>query len=103
VVLTGQIPLEALHIPPETRDGLTIVPQGPAGLSQTVTRLDLEGEISQGFPNSERRLADRDGSIRAARDKEMIEHIGRDPSEPMLIAQGLGQGFGLAQVIENLS
>jgi hypothetical protein len=46
-------------------------------------------------------LAEFDGTVLVAYEKKMIGHTGRDPSKSLLIAQGCGQSFGLAQVIED--
>ena len=45
-------------------------------------------------------LAVVDGAVHLARHPEMVSHRGVDPPEPQGIAQRLGEGLGVAQVVE---
>ena len=67
-----------------------------------MVRLDLEGKIPEGLSNAEGTLAECEGAFSLTPGPEIFGHKGDDPPEPALIVQGLGKGFGLAQVIEEL-
>ena len=93
-VETRHVLLEVLHRP-------TIVPQAAVDMPQVVLRRDREANIPQVCGNRQGALAGREGAVRVACLPKMGEQIGRDPPQPVLIAQGFGEGFGFLQVDED--
>ena len=51
--------------------------------------------------NRQGALAEHDGLVGVACQQTMVEQIGRDPPQPVLIVQGFGEGFGVLQVDED--
>jgi len=56
----------------------------------------LQGEIAKSGGNSAGAPARHEGTVEVANPKETVGHRGGDLPQPVLIAQGLGEGFGFA-------
>jgi hypothetical protein len=93
--------VEGCHVPLEALRRLTVVPQVAVDMPQVELRDDREANIPQGSGNRQGALARGEGTVRVACKRKMGEQKGRDPSQPGLIAQGLGKGFGFLQADED--
>jgi hypothetical protein len=67
-----------------------------------VLRHDLQGEIAEALSHGKGVLAGRDGAIVVPHPHAIAAHIGRDPSQPRLVVEGLGKGASLAEGVERL-
>jgi hypothetical protein len=63
----------------------------------------LKGDLTSGGCQPKRALTSLDGLVLVARQTEIMRQMGRDPSQPPLIAQGRGEGVGLVQVADDLA
>jgi hypothetical protein len=65
-------------------------------------RLHLQPRNPEGHGEGEGELARVHGTIMVAQDVEIGRLKGKDPRQPLLIAQGFSQDFGLTQMVEDL-
>jgi hypothetical protein len=93
-------PAQGRDIPPEYLGGLLMVAQGPVALAQGVMRDDLQADIPQIRGNGQRALGGRQAPVQVAQLPQRGGQSARDLAPPAGILQALGQGFGLAQVVE---
>src|SRR5882724_13378209 len=100
--LTDQIPCKQLHIPPQHPHRPTMVAQRMVGHPQEVMRHDLQGDISEGLSDSEGVLARLDRAVMVPHLPQISAHKGGDPPQPRLVAEALGEGGSLAEVVEHL-
>ena len=84
---TGHVLLEALH-------RLTIVPQAAVDTTQVMLRHYCEANIPQGSSNGQGALTGREGTVRVTHLRKMGEEIDCDPSQPVLVSQGLSEPGG---------
>jgi hypothetical protein len=82
---------EALHCP-------RIVSQAAVDNPQVVLRHDREANLPQVRGNRQRAPAGRQGAVIFAYLHKRIDQRGRDPPQPVVIAQGFGEGLGFLQV-----
>jgi hypothetical protein len=99
--LPEQRPFEGCHILPQEVDGLRIVPQTIIRSTQEEMQHGLECRIPEGSGQGEGALADFDGALRVACARKLVSHIGSNPAQPVLVAQGLGEHLSLAQIRED--
>jgi hypothetical protein len=72
------------------------------GRAQVEIRCHLQGRTSQGRRGGNGALAGLDGTVMIAQHIKIGRHKVGNPCQPPLIAQGLGEDFGLAEVVEDL-
>src|SRR5262245_28967942 len=68
--------------------------------AQVEVQHDLECDIPQGLGQGEGALANLDGALRVACGEKLVGHIGSNPAQPVLVAQGLGESVSLLQIRE---
>src|SRR5215471_6079897 len=79
-----------------------IVAQRREDPAQGIVRHDLEAEIAEMVGERENTLASVEGALCIAHLPKSCGHIDESPSQPMLIAQGIGEQFGFAQGCKDL-
>ena len=93
--------METRHVLLIARHRPTIVPQVAVDLPQVVLRHDREANILQVRSNRQGTLTAREGVVWFACLRIMGGQKSRDPPQPVLVAQGLGEGCGFPQVDED--
>ena len=92
--LMAQRAVETRHVLLEALHRLTIVPKASVDTAQVVLRRHREANIPQGRGHRQGALTGREGAVRVTHLGKMGEQIDRDPSQPVWVAQGLGEHFG---------
>jgi hypothetical protein len=95
--LMQQLAVETHHVFLEEIQRPTIVPQAAVDQPQVVLCRDRKADIPQVSGNHQGTLAGREGVVWFTLLQKMDEQKGRDPSQPVLITQGLGEGCSVLQ------
>ena len=98
--LIAQLAGERGHVPLQDVDGLSIVAQGVVHLAEVEVRPRLERQFPKRHGNGVGALAGRQGAVIVAPYPEIVDHVDGGPPQAALVAQGLGEAFRVAQIVE---
>src|SRR5262249_9493224 len=93
--------LERRDTSPVIRYRLLILSQDSAGLAQVESRYPLEGDITERLGAGKGPLTTHQGALLVARSPEILAEIGGDLPQAALVAERLGEHFGLAEGVEH--
>ena len=85
---------------PEYVDGATVVSQGEVDRTQVAVHAGLQDSISDSRSQGQGALVTRQRVVIVAHGPERVRHVGADLPKPPLVAQRLGERFGLAEIGE---
>jgi hypothetical protein len=100
--LLEQCAVETRHVLLQQFYPSTIISQAAVGVSQVVLCRDREADILQVSSNCQGAMTGLKSGVRFAGLHKMGSQIGCDPSQPVGIAQSLGESCGVLQVDEDL-